>query len=345
MTADAELAPRRPTLADVARAAGVSVATASKALNGRRQVREETRQRVVHAAEELAFRPNVLARQLQKGRSGTIGLVTHDLEGRFSIPTLMGAEDEAGNGEVSVLLCDARGDTLRERYHVQALLGRRVDGLIIVGARPDVRPSLGRLPVPVVYAYAPSEDPDDMSQVCDSVEAGALVAEHLVARGRRRIAVVAGDESYGAARDRVEGATRALARAGLEPAGGRALFGSWDEAWGRTAVETILGLLPDVDAVICGSDQIARGALDTLREHGRRVPEDVAVTGHDNWEVIVAHSRPRLTSVDMNLEELGRRAAARLFAAIEGHPSRGIESVSPRLVARDSTRGFYTLAD
>src|SRR5690625_508919 len=340
-----EKSARRPTLADVAKTAGVSIATASKALNGRTQVKAETRDRVIKAAEELSFRPNALAQQLQRGRSGAIGLVTHDLEGRFSIPILMGAEDEAGTGEVSVLLCDARGDKLRERYHVQALLGRRVDGLIVVGARPDVRPSLGQLPVPVVYAYAPSDDPADMSEVCDNVEAGRLVAQHLLARGRRRIAIVSGDESYGAARERVQGALEVRSDAGLEPAGGRAVYGSWDEAWGRTAVETIVGMQADVDAVICGSDQIARGALDTLREHRLRVPEDVAVTGHDNWEVIVAHSRPRLTSVDMNLEALGRRAAARLFAAIEERPSPGVEKVSPRIVERDSTRGYHKVSE
>ncbi|WP_371744531.1 LacI family DNA-binding transcriptional regulator [Georgenia sp. TF02-10] len=327
----------------MARIAGVSVATASKALNGRRQVREETRQRVVAAAEELAFRPNALAQQLKKGRSGAIGLITHDLEGRFSIPTLLGAEDEAGSGEVSVLLCDARGDKIRERYHVQALLGRNVDGLIIVGARPDVRPSLGRLPVPVVYAYAPSEDPQDMSQVSDNVQAGVLVAEHLLSRGRRRIAVITGDETYSAARERARGAMGALVAAGVEPLDGQAFFGSWDEAWGRDGMETILGKHPDLDAVICGSDQIARGVLDTLREHDLRVPEDVAVTGHDNWGVMVEHSRPQLTSVDMNLEEVGRRAAARLFAAIQGRPSPGVEKALCKLVPRESTRGFHTL--
>lgn len=335
------MASRRPTLADVAKAADVSIATASKALNGKAQVRAETRARVLQAAEELSFRPNVTAQQLQRGRSGAIGLVTHDLEGRFSIPILMGAEDEAGTGELSVLLCDARGDNLRERYHVQALLGRNVDGLIIVGARPDVRPSLGELPVPIVYAYAPSDNPEDMSQVSDNFEAGQLVARHLVSRGRRRIAIVSGDESYGAAGERVAGAIAAMKEAGVEPVHSEPFYGTWDEAWGRTAVEAILGMHPDVDAVICGSDQIARGALDTLREHDRRVPEDVAVTGHDNWEVIVAHSRPRLTSVDMNLETLGRRAAARLFAAIDQQPSPGIEKVSPRVIERDSTRGYF----
>lgn len=339
-----EKSARRPTLADVAKTAGVSIATASKALNGRTQVKAETRDRVIKAAEELSFRPNALAQQLQRGRSGAIGLVTHDLEGRFSIPILMGAEDEAGTGELSVLLCDARGDNLRERYHVQALLGRNVDGLIIVGARPDVRPSLGGLPVPVVYAYAPSDDPEDMSQVSDNFEAGALVAKHLISRGRRRIAIVSGDQTYGAAGERVAGAVAAMQEAGIEPVHKEPFYGTWDEAWGRSAVEAILGMHPDVDAVICGSDQIARGALDTLREHERRVPEDVAVAGHDNWEVIAAHSRPRLTSVDMNLEELGRRAATRLFAAIEQRPSPGIEKVSPRIVERDSTRGYHIIS-
>ena len=163
---------RAPTLADVARLAGVSVATASKALNGRDHVRAETRSRVLEAAEQLSFIPNSLARSLLAGRTGTVGLLTSDLEGRFSIPILMGAEDAFGAGRVAVFLCDARGDTIREQHHVQALLNRRVDGLIVVGSRTDPRPSLGRkLPVPVVYTYAPSEDPHDLSIVCDNAQA------------------------------------------------------------------------------------------------------------------------------------------------------------------------------
>lgn len=333
-------APRRPaTLSDVARLAGVSVATASKSLNGRQQVRAETRERVLSAAEQLSFSPNVLARHLLSGRSGTIGLVTHDLEGRFSIPTLMGAEDAAGTGKTSVLLCDARGDALREQYHVQTLLGRRVDGLMIVGARPDPRPSLGALPVPVVYAYAPSEDPDDMSVVSDNVGAGRQVGEHLLACGRSRVAVVTGDATYGAAHDRVAGVRQVLAEAGV-PVVGEPLYGAWSEEWGRTAAALVLAAHPDVDAIVSGSDHIARGVLDTLRESGRRVPEDVAVTGHDNWEILALNARPHLTSVDMNLEELGRRAAARLFDAIEGRAgggAGGTEVVPCRLVPRGST--------
>jgi len=325
------------TLSDVARLAGVSIATASKALNGRSQVRAETRERVVAAAEQLNFSPNSLARSLLSGRSGTVGLITHDLEGRFSIPTLMGAEDAFGTGKVSVLLCDARGDAIREQHHIQALLGRRVDGLIIVGARPDPRPSLGSIPVPIVYAYAPSENPEDFSLVVDNVGGGRMSIEHLVACGRSRIAVITGDASYGAAIDRVTGATHALAEAGLEMVGGQALYGAWTEEWGRGATRSLLARHPDLDAILCGSDQIARGALDVLREVGKQVPADVAVMGHDNWEILATNARPALTSIDMNLEELGRRAAAKLFEAIEGRPAHGIETIPCRLALRAST--------
>src|SRR3954452_10982199 len=151
------------TLTDVARLAGVSVATASKALNGRSQVRAETRQRVIEAAERLSFRPNQLARGLLAGRTGTVGLLTSDLEGRFSIPILMGAEDAFGAGQDSVFLCDARGDTIREQHQLRALLSRRADGLIVVVRQTASRPSLGQdIPLPVVYAYAPPDDPQDL---------------------------------------------------------------------------------------------------------------------------------------------------------------------------------------
>lgn len=325
------------TLSDVARLAGVSIATASKALNGRSQVRAETRQRVVDAAERLSFRPNQLARGLLAGRTGTVGLLTSDLEGRFSIPILMGAEDAFGAGEVAVFLCDARGDAIREQHHVRALLGRRVDGLIVVGSRTDPRPSLGReLPVPVVYAYAPSEDPADLSIVPDSVGAGRIAVEHLLACGRRRIAHITGDPGYLAAQERAEGARSALADTGLALVG-EPRFGAWSEGWGRAATVMLLDQHADVDAILCGSDQIARGVMDVLRERGHRVPEDVAVMGFDNWQILTSASRPPLTSVDMNLEQVGRAAARALSGAIAGTRLSGLETLPCRVVIRGST--------
>jgi LacI family transcriptional regulator len=329
---------RSATLSDVAKAAGVSVATASKALNGRDQVRAETRDRVLRAAERLSFSPNALARSLLAGRTGTVGLITSDLEGRFSIPILMGAEDAFGAGKVSVFLCDARGDAIREQHHVQALLSRRVDGLIVVGSSTDPRSSIGRdLPVPVVYVYGPSEDPEDLSIVSDNVDAGRQAVEHLVATGRSRIAHISGDASYAAARDRAQGVTEALDALGLPLVGDRALFGSWNEAWGRGATRLLLDRGIEVDAIVAGSDQIARGILDALHDRQIGIPEDIAVIGFDNWAVLATNSRPQLTSVDLRLEELGRLAAQRLFEAMDGDVRHGIETLQCRVVTRGST--------
>ncbi|HMR49797.1 MAG TPA: LacI family DNA-binding transcriptional regulator [Arachnia sp.] len=326
------------TLGDVAERAKVSVSTASKALNGRSDVSAKTRDRVIEVAGELGFVPNTVAKSLLTGRTGTVGLITHDLEGRFALPLLMGAEDAFGVNKVSVLVCDARGDAIRERYHLGVLLQRRVDGLIIVGARPDSRPSLGQdIPVPVVYAYAPSEDPRDCSIVSDNVGAGRLGIDHLLSAGRSRIAVIGGDVTYGASKERMAGAARRLAEAGLEPLGGDAFYGNWSESWGRAAMRTVLTRHPEVDGVLCGNDQLARGALDTLRDEGRRVPEDVSVVGHDNWEIFASGARPPLTSIDMNLEDIGRRAAQRLSEAMAGTPAQGVELHPARLVVRNSS--------
>ena len=329
---------RAVTLRDVARLADVSTATASKALNGRPDVNPGTRARVVAAAERLSFSPNAVARSLSAGRTGTVGLLTSDLEGRFSLPILMGAEDAFGADQTSVFLCDARGDAIREQHHLRALLSRQVDGLIVVGARPDSRPSLGPdLPVPVVYAYSPSEDPRDLSIVCDNVDGGRMAVDHLLTAGRSRIAHITGDPGYGASHDRARGARERLAEAGLGLVDDQVWFGTWSESWGRGATRLLLQRTRDVDAIFAGSDQIARGVLDCLQEEGLRVPDDIAVIGFDNWEAIAAESRPALTTVDMQLEMLGRRAAQHLAAAIGGERASGTVTGECRVVTRDST--------
>lgn len=326
------------TLSDVAAAAGVSLATASKALNGRDDVAAATRQRVLVAAESLAFSPNHVARSLIAGRTGTVGLLTSDLEGRFVIPILMGAEDALGAGQINVFLCDARGDAIREQHQLKALLSRRVDGIIVVGRQTDPRPSLGHdIPVPVVYVYAPSDDPTDLSLTPDNVAGGRLAVEHLISRGRTRIAHISGDAGYAAAQDRAVGAHQALSDAGLEPVGD-VMFSEWSEHWGRDAAAVLLDRHPDIDGIVCGSDQLARGALDVLRDRGRDVPDDVAVVSFDNWEVLATNSRPQLTSVDQNLQQLGRAAALAVFDAIAGKETgHGVRRLPVRLVVRGST--------
>lgn len=326
------------TLTDVAELAGVSLATASKALNGKRQVKEETRQKVLHAAEQLSFTPNPFAQALNATRTGTIGMLTSDLDNRFVLPVLLGAEDAFGAGATSVLLCDARGDAVREQHHLKTLLARRVDGLVVLGRTTNFRPSItADIPIPVVYAYAPSDDPGDTSFTPDNYAAGTQAIEHLVARGRRSIAFINGEPSYAAAVDRAAGARDAMAAHGLQLEGGDGLYGQWSESWGRQCTATLLASGRKFDAILAGSDQIARGVLDQLRESGLSVPADVAVMGFDNWDILSATARPPLTSIDMNLQELGRAAALALSQAISGSTQPGVHRLPVRLVPREST--------
>ncbi|MGC9670907.1 LacI family DNA-binding transcriptional regulator [Planosporangium sp. 12N6] len=330
--------PIRPaTISDVAALAGVSVGTASKALNGRGSLRAETRERVRAAAERLGFQASAAARTLHSGRSYTVGMITTDTIGRFSIPLMTGAEDALGAGRMSVFLCDGRDDPIREQYYLRTLLGHRVDGIIVTGRRARTRsPIATDLPVPVVYAFVSSTDPRDCSVVADEEGGAAKAVEHLLAVGRRRIAHVTGPEHHHSARVRSAAAADRLAEAGLAYVT-PTLYGEWSEAWGRRAAGMLLASGAEFNAVFCGNDQVARGLTDGLRASGRRIPDDVAVVGFDNWDVMALACQPPLTSVDMELEGLGRTAADLLLAAIDGRPAPGRHVRPCRLVVREST--------
>ncbi|WP_460648706.1 LacI family DNA-binding transcriptional regulator [Kribbella endophytica] len=325
--------PVVPRITDVAALAGVSTSTASKALNDTGQLREETRERVRRAAEQLGFTPDSRGRALSSGRSYTVGLITTDSSGRFSIPIMLGAEDALSAGEMALVLCDTRDDALRESHYLKSLVARRVDGIIVTGRRTEPRAPID-VPMPVVYAFSPSTDPADTSVVMDDHGGAASAVRHLLSLGRRRIAHVTGPATHRSAVVRAS-ATRETAGDALV---GEPLHGEWSERWGRHAVDVLLRT-GDVDAISCGSDQIARGVCDRLRELGRAVPDDVAVTGFDNWSVMALASRPPLTTVDLRLEELGRRTAQLLLELIGGSSPSGLISMPTELVPRESTLG------
>ena len=329
-------AGRNVTIVDVAALAGVAVGTASKALNGKGSLRPETRARVREAAERLRYLPSAAARSLQTGRTYTVGMITTDTIGRFSIPVMMGAEDALGGGEMSVFLCDGRDDPIREQYYIRTLLSRRVDGIIVTGRRSGTRlPIAADIPVPVVYAFISSSGKNDCSVVADEAGGARRAIEHLISTGRRRIAHVTGPEHHNSAAVRCNAAMLALADAGLTMVGGP-LYGAWNESWGRQAAGALLRS-GEIDAVFAGNDQIARGLADGFQSLDRRVPEDIALVGFDNWDVIVEGSRTPLTSVDMDLQGIGRTAAELLLKAIDGHPMPGVHARSCQLVVREST--------
>lgn len=329
------------TLAEVAHAAGVSLATASKALNGRDGVKPATRARVEEEAKRLGFFPNQQARSLMFGRSGSVGLLTTDLDGRFVLPVMAGVEDGVAEDEAVAIMVNTRGRPDLVDLHLTALLSRRVDGIIRVGDSPEpVAPLSKDLRVPVVYAYAPSEDERDVSIVSDHRGAGKLATEYLLALGRTRIAHIGGPDDarevgHTAALLRAEGSAEAVTAAGLGLVSGRPLHGDWTESWGWSATGQLLDQGYTFDALVCANDLIARGAIDCLTARGIRVPQDVSVIGFDNWAPFATLARLPQTSVDMNLPQLGWTAARAILDPASATP--GTTFIPGRIVERAST--------
>jgi len=320
---------------DVARVAGVSVATASKALNDTGRMTEATRTRVKQTAIALGFRPNAMARALTQQRSFTIGLLTNDTYGRFTLPVMAGINEALVDQGVSVFLCGIEDDAALGRIHVDAMLDKQVDGIIATGKRIDRRlpVDLADLPVPVVYAF--TEGPADAVTLVSDDEQGASEAtEHLLSLGRHRLVHVTGPTSFASV------ASRAAAFRAAAGADAPVLHGAWSEAWGHEAIARLWAEGPPPDGIFCGNDQIARGVVDALRERGVAVPADVSVIGFDNWEIVAAATRPPLTTVDMNLKELGREAGRLILELAEGKPVEpGIRTLPCKLVVRESCGG------
>lgn len=195
----------RVTIHDLAKAAGVSVSTVSKALNDNGRMAEATRERIKRIAREIGFRPNALARGLLSNRSFTVGLLTNDTYGRFTLPVMAGISEALVDHGVSVFLCAIEDDPALGKIHVDAMLDKQVDGIIATGKRIDksLPVDLAGLPVPVVYAYTQGA-PDCVTFVSDDGHGAALATEWLQMLGRKRLAHITGPESFASVGERAD---------------------------------------------------------------------------------------------------------------------------------------------
>lgn len=328
----------RVTIYDVAAAAGVSVATASKALNDTGRMATETRDRIRRVAQEMGFRPNSLARSLTRKRSFTVGLLTDDTYGRFTLPVMAGISEGLIDHGVSVFLCTVEDNPELAKIHVDAMLDKQVDGIIATGKRIDkaLHVDLSHLSVPVVYALTAGPE-DAVTLVPDDRQGTRAAVEHLIAQGRKRIVHVTGPGKFKVVNERALAFAEALEAAGLDVLSDGILRGSWSELWGHQAVEALWSAQDRPDGIFCGNDQIARGVVDALRERNISVPRDVSVVGFDNWEIVAEQTRPPLTTVDMNLKELGRQAGLALVRLVNGEAvEKGLWKLPCTLVVRGS---------
>jgi len=328
----------RVTLNDVAAAAGVSIATASKALNDTGRMSAETRGRIRRVAQEMGFRPNALAKSLTSKRSFTVGLLTNDTYGRFTLPVMAGISEGLIDHGVSVFLCTVEDNPELAKIHVDAMLDKQVDGIIATGKRIDkpLPVDLSKLSVPVVYALT-SGPADAVTLLPDDRQGADQAVRHLVAHGRKRIVHITGPGGFRVVQERAGAFAEALERAGLPLSDAAILRGDWSERWGHEAVEMLWSGEARPDGIFCGNDQIARGVIDALRERGVGIPGEVSVVGFDNWEIVAEQTRPPLTTVDMNLKELGRQAGQALLRLVNGEAvDQGLWKLPCTLVVRGS---------
>jgi DNA-binding LacI/PurR family transcriptional regulator len=302
-------------------------------INGSPRVSDATRAAVEAAVAELGYVPNTAARALAANRTDAIALVVPEPETRFfSEPyfsdILKGVGAELSETEMQLLLIFAGSDRERQRL-AQYLAAHRVDGVLLVSVHADdpLPDLLAQLEIPAVIS-GPRSAAETLTSVDSDNYGGARQAvEHLLSRGRREIAHITGRlDVYGAQR-RVDGYRDALREAGqtvderlIEP-------GDFTEDGGRRAMTALLERRPGLDAVFAGSDVMAAGARQVLREEGRRIPEDVALVGYDD-SAIARHMEPPLTSVRQPIQEMGRRMIDLLLEEIaDRRPavSRGLE--------------------
>ncbi len=330
-----------PTIRDVARLADVSIGTASKALNAGGRLKPETRAKVLAAAAEIGYRPNDLAQSLHRSRSMTVGIISSDSFGRFTLPIVEALEQQLADQGIAIFMCNATDDPARERQHIDQLLGKRIDGLVVTSRRADERPPVGPLPagLPVIYVYSQPRDHSALSLVPDDVGGARLAMRQPAVSGPQayrpyhRAGTVRGCPPAPPGLCRVAGRSRPqAARLGLSV--GRVVGGMGPRGGGKL----FDGKSHGPDAIFCGNDQIGRGAADALRERRIDVPGQVAIVGFDNWNIMTEAARPPLSSVDMNLSMLGQEAGRMLIAMIGGERASGTRRLPCTLVVRQSSQ-------
>jgi len=336
------------TLADIARRAGVSTSTVSHVINGTRFVSPALQERVLVAMNELGYRRNAVARSLRQRRTMAIGLVIPDGSNPFFAEIARGIEDVCFQQGYRIIICNSDEDYQKEAEYLDALLERRVDGVIAIVTRSAADNLLTfkdyGLPIVVVDRDVPDVQAD--SVLVDNRRGGYLAGEHLASQGYRRIGVIIGPLDRKPQVDRLQGFRDGLQASGLTLDPALIAHADFQYEGGRQALFSLLERAPDIDAVFAGNDRMAIGAMRGAWERGHRVPDDLAVVGFDDI-LAAAYTVPALTTIAQPKYEMGQRAAETLLRRLQNPDLPLVHLVlQPSLVVRESSvrRGRQAMA-
>jgi LacI family transcriptional regulator len=328
------------TIKDVAELAGVSFKTVSRVINRSPHVRDEIRQKVLRAADALEYRPNLHARHMRTQRSKVFAFVSDDIATTpFAGQIIQGAQVKAWQREMLLLMFNTGGDPAVEEDCVKSALERGVEGIIFATMyHRAIKLPKNALRLPLVLVDCFTRDGAVKSVVPDESNGGFAATRLLLEKGHRRIAMINADKKYPAAAGRYQGYQKALRqfRVPLEPELVRT--GGWWQDDGYEHALALLKMEQIPTAIFCASDRIALGAYDALKEKGFRIPEDISIVGFDNQELLAAHARPPLTTIQVPYFEMGFWAVKQLIDANEdGDPTgAGLTKLECPLIVRAS---------
>src|SRR4030066_2470639 len=337
---------KRPTIIDVARAAGVSYQTVSRVINAKPDVSKETRKRVEDVIQELGYKPSVIARSLIQRRSYTIGVVTAGLKYAGPSRTLNGITQQAEEKGYTLLLKELPSfDTDNVQYLVDSLLSRHVDGIIwaapeIGENRKWIEENSIHLSVPIIFLSMHPIEGISMIDV-DNYLGGQIATQHLIDCGYKKIGLISGPLDWWVARQRKSGWENILLTNRREIAPRTWVEGNWSSSSGEKAFQQLLDQYPEVEAVFSANDQMALGAMSYAFLHNIRIPQDIAIVGFDD----IADAEffcPPLTTVHQDLLNLGCTAVDEIVCAIEEMREGKLcksdnHLLSPQLIIRQSS--------
>ncbi|MDD7795121.1 LacI family DNA-binding transcriptional regulator [Clostridium sp. 'White wine YQ'] len=310
------------SIKDVAREAGVSIATVSRVLNDIDVVNEETKKKVLDAIKKLGYRPNIVARSLKTQRTKTIGILVPDISSQFYPEVVRGAEDVSNIYDYNVILCNSDFDGEKEKEYLKVLKEKMVDGVLYMSSslQDETLDLINELDLKTVLVETKDKEGTLPSVIIDNVKAAYDATKYLLDKGLKNIGYIGMEkEALNAWAERYNGYEKALKEANVKVDDKLTFFKSLKANTGYEGINEILSSGKKLDGLVCGSDEVAMGAINALRDKGIKVPEDVKVIGFNNISVADLFY-PKITTVAQPMYDMGSVAMRMLIKIINQKP-------------------------
>lgn len=325
------------TIKDIAREAGVSVATVSRVINNKSDVSESMRARIKNIMEEAGYIPNTMAKNLSHGRSKLIAVMFPTLNNQFFVDLLTEIEKEANNLGYNIIHIISSDDRKKVEYHLNSIRSNFVSGAIINSLHVDEKDleKLQKTGIKVLTIDRSSSEHKFSSVNVDHKQGGYLSGEHLISKGCRDIVIVSGADDDKILNLRIDGFKEYISKQKID-AKIRVLHSDLSVKGGYDTFKEFLSLNSSFDGVFCSNDAMALGAMRACNDFDLSVPDDVLVLGYDNSSMN-SFSIPRLSSIDQNVSEIGKKSVNALIELIDTESDNQRLTISPTLIEREST--------